>query len=186
VKIDYRKLADAVEYYTGIGYAYLDVSWLVSAEANGATAPPQARRFETHMGELVGSGEQSLIDLWIEGHLTEPGKYVCCTPCFRDEQYDRHHLPYFMKVELMNYAPLFPASAANDLCREAVAFFGKYAEPHIVKTEIGEDIQIAGLEVGSYGWREFEHGGRKMVWAYGTGVAEPRLSQAIDLLKRRV
>ena len=35
------------------------------------------------------------------------------------------------------------------------------------------------IELGSYGYREFEH----MKWIYGTGCAEPRTSRIINKLK---
>jgi hypothetical protein len=44
----------------------------------------------------------------------------------------------------------------------------------IVKTEIGHDIELNGIEIGSYGWRQ----NQDIIWAYGTGLAEPRFSIA--------
>ena len=38
------------------------------------------------------------------------------------------------------------------------------------------DLEIAGIEVGSYGIRHHELVGH---WAFGTGLAEPRYSQAM-------
>lgn len=43
------------------------------------------------------------------------------------------------------------------------------------------DLEVAGVEVGSYGARAFEdEGGSTVVWAYGTGLAEPRTSWAVE------
>jgi hypothetical protein len=41
------------------------------------------------------------------------------------------------------------------------------------KTEIGEDLTIDGIEIGSYGIRAYN----AITWVYGTGLAEPRFSK---------
>jgi hypothetical protein len=62
---------------------------------------------------------------------------------------------------------------------ESLGYTGRCGEQaakiETVDTPVGRDINFNGIEVGSYGIREFE--GFK--WVYGTGAAEPRLSQAI-------
>ena len=49
----------------------------------------------------------------------------------------------------------------------------------VVKTETGFDIEINGNELGSYGIRSCEF----LEWIYGTGCAEPRTSNLIQLFK---
>lgn len=44
---------------------------------------------------------------------------------------------------------------------------------NIQKTEIGADLTINGIEIGSYGVRTYNH----ITWVYGTGLAEPRFSK---------
>lgn len=49
----------------------------------------------------------------------------------------------------------------------------------ITKVEIDEfsyDLEINNIEVGSYGIRQYKN----LFWVYGTGLAEPRFSQAIN------
>jgi hypothetical protein len=45
-----------------------------------------------------------------------------------------------------------------------------------VKTDVGYDLEINGIEVGSYGRREVGD----FTWVYGTGLALPRFSQALN------
>ena len=44
----------------------------------------------------------------------------------------------------------------------------------IVKTEEGLDIELNGIEIGSYGYRSY----KDFHWIYGTALAEPRFSLA--------
>ena len=46
----------------------------------------------------------------------------------------------------------------------------------VVPTKEGYDLMINGIEVGSYGLRM----GNGYEWVYGTGLAEPRFSVAIN------
>ena len=58
----------------------------------------------------------------------------------------------------------------------AQKFFDGYLPTRSIFTDDGSDlITMAGVELGSYGRRN--HGG--LNWVYGTGVAEPRLSQCV-------
>ena len=79
-----------------------------------------------------------------------------------------------MKVEL--YWPKHYGRDVGDVLRDAATFFGlEGAIPEIVETDEGWDINVGGIEVGSYGSRSIhDH-----LWVYGTGLAEPRFSQAL-------
>jgi hypothetical protein len=71
------------------------------------------------------------------------------------------------------------ASAIESLQRISASawnFFQTLTTGHlnIVQTEIGHDIELNSIEIGSYGWRQH----RDIIWAYGTGLAEPRFSIA--------
>lgn len=177
--INYELIAKAIHFYeTYKKYKYIDVPWTVSKGSIDVTRPPGARPFFTHSGYLVASGEQSFLE--IRRELCPGRKYQCVTPCFRDEKYDDLHFPYFLKNELI--IPLWKDDSADEfvqqILKDAYSFFGgycNYPSPDTVKTDIGFDIVIAGMEVGSYGYREHE-GFR---WVYGTGCAEPRFSQAM-------
>lgn len=175
MQINYIKIADAIQYYERLGYKYIDVPWLVSDEAMQITSPQGPRFFSTFAGNLVASGEQSFLE--IRNKLT-PGRYLCATPCFRDEpNHDYLHLQSFFKVELIK---VLEPDEDKECCVQTMAadaffFFSMYGSPDYKKTEIGIDIELCGIEVGSYGYRK--HG--EFEWIYGTGVAEPRLSQVL-------
>jgi hypothetical protein len=178
--INYRYLSDAVDYYKGKGYRYVEAPWFVTPEAINVTKPDKARTFETFAGHLVASGEQSFIDM--RGELCPGRKFMCVTPCFRDEpKHDSQHLRCFIKCELI--IPLWkddnPDTFLEVLLKDAQVWLGRYGVFKIVVTKEGKDIFLGDVEVGSYGYRQF----KDFRWVYGTGVAEPRLSQAIDCLK---
>lgn len=174
--IDYRKIADAVDYYTNLGYKYIEVPWIVSRDSMKITAPDnsQYRYFSTFMGDLVASGEQSFLEI----RNTLNGKYCCVTPCFRNENpvtdLTRN---WFMKVELINANPKEDEdSAIMSIIDDAYSFFERYGKVKVVRTFNEFDIEMNNIEIGSYEAREI----RNFHWIYGTGCAEPRLSQAIN------
>lgn len=175
--IDYRKIAKALDHYSAGGYSFIDVPWFVSRQAMQVTAPPNLRFCTSFLGDLVASGEQSFIQLWMDGKIGK-GKWHCVTPCFRDEpNLNEFRLNYFMKVELIEVDPNDVSKSIKDHIEYALDFFELHSciKTCVIDTEIGKDIISAdGIELGSYGEREHE-GFR---WTYGTGVAEPRLSYA--------
>ena len=171
--INYKHISDAIEHYTRLGYEYIEAPWIVNFLAVSTTKPEKSKFFYiSHVGHLVGSGEQSFIE--IRKKLEKDKKYICVTPCFRDDDYDKYHFPYFLKAELIHAFPKTKLDEHN-MFLDALNFFKKYAEPYSVDTDIGKDIMINGLEVGSYGYRSMSD----FDWIYGTGVAEPRLSQSL-------
>ncbi len=110
------------------------------------------------------------------------------SPCFRDNEVDDIHFSDFMKVELCVVAPkLSPAWTAKrvgDAAHQFARTEGLFVST--VNTDIGFDIvSDNGIEIGSYGWRHAEIGGAEQVWAYGTGLAEPRFSQALQQQRRK-
>lgn len=183
--IDWRKLNDAIEYYTDHGYRFISVPWIVPRDTTDITKPLERRPVSTFMGDLVGSGEQGFIQLMKEGKLPR-GKYCCLTPCFRDEEvYDEIHLPYFMKVELINTGkyPFSAWHAVEDMADDALEFLNQGVYCKRIELEDrtcveGKSIDIVtstkSIELGSYGHRKFDD----LEWVYGTGIAEPRYSYA--------
>jgi hypothetical protein len=173
VGIDYRKIVDAIHHYQWCGYELIDVPWFISRQAMEVTAPPGCRYCTSFIGDLVASGEQSFIQMWMDGKF-QSGKWQCSTPCFRDEPIiDDIHLNYFFKVELIEVDPDDSQRSIDEMINHALKFFNAYVDPEVVETKIGKDIvSSGGIELGSYGYREFNG----MKWVYGTGVAEPRLS----------
>ena len=192
--IDYRKIATAVEYYGECGYKYMEVPWIISNKSMMITAPPEARLFSTFAGELVASGEQSFLEIRPLLQLADgfPALFQCVTPCFRDEANpDDLHLQYFIKNELIAVChpthdhSIVPWAAINYMIVNATFFFKKYANYSDIKvidapqenSIVNKDITVKGIEVGSYGYRYHED----FCWVYGTGCAEPRLSQVIAM-----
>lgn len=190
--IDYNKIGFAVDYYGGFGFKYIEVPWIVSEASVAATAPTGVRLFNTFAGELVASGEQSFIEIRHELMKAPgfPALFQCVTPCFRDEPIqDQYHKQYFLKNELIAVChPThdknhIPWAAIDFVIRNALAFFGKFAKKEAIKVKsvpqensvVNTDIFINDIEVGSYGYRHYED----FCWVYGTGIAEPRFSQAI-------
>lgn len=172
--IDWQRLADAEAHYTSAGYRPTHVPWIVSRKAYRETAPGDKLHMQTVGGYLVGSAEQSFIQLLLDGR--SPGKSQALTPCFRwEEEYDDLHHPYFMKLEL--FSPHFAKYDLNTMINDAIAFFDRYTSPVVTPTDIGYDLTDlrTGIELGSYGVREAS--GRRFV--YGTGLAEPRLSEVL-------
>ncbi|MBY0548610.1 MAG: hypothetical protein K2W95_15170 [Candidatus Obscuribacterales bacterium] len=174
-RIDYGLIGAAVSFYAARGYAYVEVPWFVTAPAFDVTCPPGVRTFDTYAGRLVASGEQSFLQMLADGKLP-PGRYMCVTPCFRDEpQYDDLRKMYFLKVELIDTAQLNHEA----LLADALAFFSQYVPCRA--EDMGDStkdiVTVNGcVELGSYGTRNHALTG---AWSYGTGCAEPRLSAAI-------
>lgn len=177
--IDWLRLGRAFEAFKDLGYAPVNVPWIVSKEVQMLTCPDERNimRIPDH-GGLVGSAEQGFIAMSLAGSLP-PGRFVALTPCFRDELVDATHTKHFMKVEL--YAWGEGRDLRSDMTRmiedaRSVMEDLSGVRPISVPADCGWDLEIAGIEVGSYGVREA--GG--IAWAFGTGLAEPRFSHAVD------
>ena len=97
---EWRNIAAAVDYFVSAGWKYLDVPWIVPRDISSITCPVERWTVTSSLGDLVGSAEQSFLSLDLAGTLN-PGRYLTCTPCFRNEdQVDHLHHNTFMKVEL--------------------------------------------------------------------------------------
>ena len=177
-RIDYNKIANAIDFYRCLGYRYLEVPWVVDLQSIKVTIPTNVSPHQVSLGErtagfLVGSGEQSLLQI---RDTLKPGRYQCATPCFRDEpHYNELRRPNFFKVELMLVADSPTDKDVMEVLEHAQQFFGQYGPALIRPTEEGLDLYMNGFEVGSYGIRHYQG----FTWVYGTGCAEPRLSQAV-------
>lgn len=189
--IDYNHIALAVNFYSKLGYQYIEVPWTVSKKTIEVTKPPNARYLSTFMGEVVASGEQSFIE--ISDKLCRGMKYQCVTPCFRDDKYDELHLPYFMKNELIvvldkneniqKELEMVIADVERFIYSQiSLGYVSGTSKAGLARkqTDIGFDLEICGIEIGSYGYRKFED----FEWIYGTGCAEPRLTQVLKIQQR--
>ncbi len=186
--IDYKLLAKAIAAYELEGYKYIETPWIVSDAAVEATLPIGKHGFELghpdiKPGMLVGSAEQGFLQMMLDGTL-KPGHYQSAGPCFRDETVlDAQHQYSFFKLELIHYLgsrdlPITDGSArfmAHVADQVMWKLFEKEHELKCIGTESGYDLEINGVEVGSYGYRE--HAGHR--WVYGTGLALPRATFAV-------
>jgi hypothetical protein len=181
--INWSLLGEAMSFYQGLGYAAVDAPWWVPRSVVEATCSDVSRIVSVDIPgkpreALVGSAEQSFMHLDGIGSLPS-GRFVACTPCFRNEpMWDKFHLKRFVKVELycnevsgVGYAPLLEVVA------DATAFFRRHVDARFlnrVTTRDGLDLELNGIEIGSYGIRRLDD----RAWVYGTGLAEPRFSMA--------
>lgn len=180
--INYQFVVEALEWYEKQTFKQIEVPWLVSREAIDVTRPKSARPFETPLGCVVASGEQSFIQMMMDGKL-KAGNYCCATPCFRDEPVvDDLHRTSFFKLELISAWPNQEQQALKDMIHCALCFHLNYLRARVLKTEEGYDIVCQGIELGSYGIRK--HGNLR--WVYGTGVALPRMSMAMKLNQDKI
>lgn len=183
--IDYVLLGRAVEEYKRRGYVYKEVPWMVPEEAIRATLQAPAPsyvacpRYEYPDGGcdafveacyLVGSAEQSFLQM-----RPKPGAYVGVTPCFRHEPVTNiFYQTGFMKVELfVNRDDATVDRVMGDAIEVMSVIAG--VSPDVVQTSEGYDLELAEIEIGSYGERIHPEFGR---WVYGTGLALPRFNVA--------
>ena len=178
-KIDWNLISQAIAFYKARGYTYVEVPWIVSEEALRVTLPAGKEGLRTAQGALVGSAEQGFIQMMMDGQLPL-GRYVTASPCFRDDTIDALHQQDFFKVELIDRFSIVRYSvddARTRLIGDASDFFFNFESiPRLKlpKTEAGFDIELNGIEIGSYGFRQY----KGFFWIYGTGLAEPRFSIA--------
>lgn len=180
VDVDWQLLGKAMFHYECAGFKPISVPWAVPRDVALVTCPIEERIYPFEDLSLVGSAEQSFMHLQFLGALP-PGRFVACTPCFRNEPVlDQLHQKYFMKVELYS-TEIQQDGKALEFAKAAQNFLKAWGQvkPEIVKTDEGYDLFVGNVEVGSYATRH--HEGHS--WTCGTGLAEPRLSMARDLLK---
>lgn len=179
--IDWGLVAVALDFYERRGFQRVEVPWFASQEVNEALMPREKRPYRPFMlsdsgMEMIGSGEASLVQMLIEGQLEVGRGYVTATPCFRYESpYTPLSAPQFFKVELVRTGPV---DATQRLLAAAKAFYASMeVYPEEVQTDEGIDLTLNGIEIGSYGYRHVEN---MLGWTYGTGLALPRFSTALE------
>lgn len=175
--IDYSILHESTLFYESKGFKRIESPWTVTKEISGITKPPEVIDYEI-IGKnkvLVGSGEQSFLYLYLKGFLP-PGNYQTITPCFREEIFDFLHTKYFIKNELIVTEDVDMKTLLLVL-ESAKDFFSKYLDRNLITEEwdrknLSVDLLYDGIEIGSYGIRSCNF----LKWIFGTGAAEPRLS----------
>lgn len=182
MNIDLNLIYEAINFY---GCKLAKVPYLVDSDIMDHTCPSWVRDQRlTHSNgkQYVASAEQSFLQMEKDGKLSlsdEP--MVALTPCFRDEAIlDDTHLNIFLKLEIFEYNPV-EINVASDLCWATSMqkfFLSQGLLTHILKTDIGYDVMTKdGLELGSFGYRLTPKG---IPYVYGTGLAEPRASIALQ------
>ena len=180
---DWTLLAKAVDWYSKSRFRRIELPWHARKETVAVTCPYPERAYPLKgIGTLVGSAEQAFMEAQFDGRLPK-GRWVSLTPCFRSEPvFDDLHLPYFMKVELYSNED---AQEGMDLVFAKTARFFMLLhgarKVDLLRTPEGWDLEIGGVEVGSYSTRE--HAGHR--WTCGTGLAEPRFSTALAMIKAK-
>lgn len=175
--INWTKIGQAVDFYKRRGFIYIETPWIVDVDNLFLTCNDLSRIVTTdipHTG-LVGSAEQSFIQLVLENKL-DGTNFVSAGPCFRYEQpFDKLHQLQFFKVEL--FVKCNSESEAIFATKEVLNSANKFMyQANAKETDEGFDLEINGIEVGRYGYRYADGVGW---WTYGTGLAEPRYSQAL-------
>lgn len=170
----HKRVSDAISFYLNKGYQWIDTPWIVPEKIRQCTF--QGTREKCDLGYLVGSAEQGFIELMAKDILKD-GLYVSAGPCFRfDDIGKRNSEPYFYKVELCHVGY---GSRVSSILYDAKEFLGG----HIVSTADGFDLEINNIEIGSYGYRSIQNpylNSKTLHWSYGTGLAEPRYSIAVQ------
>lgn len=184
--IDYNLLAVAQKMFMRNGFKVINVPWRVPKSYQQETTDIDLDIW-INSEEDVGSAEQGFIYLDHLGKL-EKGFFQATTPCFRNEaEMSKLHLPYFMKLELyVNDPNCVNEDYVESLANFVISLYNHFVltyfntSPTIVKvaTKDGFDIEINGIEVGSYGLRHSEKLG--ISWVYGTGIALPRFTIGLD------
>ena len=188
-RINYQRIQDAIQFYTDLGYEYIETPWIVETSVTNITKPPTGHSHQiisdqSHLGSFVASAEQGFIYRMLGGKLKPGHRYVSVSPCYRPFDCDPpYHFETFMKVELFQYG-----DHANDvtLLVDALSFhetfldsvFSEKLEDGTFDIFYGEDKEK--VELGSYGIREYKRHGKSYTWAYGTGLAEPRASLCLE------
>ena len=180
---EYSILEKAIEKYTDPmigGCEFKDVPWFIDFDTAMITCPSPDLLAKSDTKSFVGSAEQGFLQLEVEKKLPK-GKFVACTPCFRfgDNQDDLHQ-EQFMKVELyqndiVNEDELNHMIIVASTVMRGFLTLEQCTLLETVKTDDGFDINLNGIEVGSYGIRRHQD----IEWVYGTGIALPRFTNAI-------
>ena len=170
------------------GFVFVDLPWIIPGHFTRMTRPPERREISTFYGNLVASGEQSFLKLFQNKRLVAAPGYVGWSPCFRDEPwFDELHQFAFIKAEC--FVPfqhrIAGKIALSQLLSKQQQLFISLAKLHGSKAPIIEqevvkhdqiDLCLGGIEIGSYGVREFEG----CQYLYGTALALPRFTTALD------
>lgn len=174
--INYKLLGEAIDFYKLKGFEYIEVPWYVNKKSIESTFTITNNNdfyLKNKNMYLVGSAEQSFVELNLSNSLSDNKKYCSITPCFRTEKtLNKLNQEYFIKLEL--FIKSKDKNIQFYLLDIAHEFFTKHSKYTVneIETDDGIDIIINNIEVGSYGFRN----NKNLSWNYGTGIAEPRFT----------
>lgn len=175
--IRYDLIVKALDFYKSLGYKEINVPWHVRPEVSDITCPHPDLAYSFEDGVLVGSAEQSMIQMAMDGELIENHSYVAVSPCFRNEpELDVFHQKYFMKVELFHFGEDY--QAYRTVLWDAFYFLSGLTKKPIKVVgydDYNADFEIDGVEIGSYNNR-YSNG---ITWVCGTGLALPRFTKVM-------
>ena len=184
--INWKRLMSAMTFYNYKGFKYIDLDWTVPSEISEITKPSEHK--DVFIGDkvLVGSAEQTFMNMLISGDL-KPNRYCGITPCFRDDEVDEIHNKYFMKVELIDTKEVTVDSLwdiincceefFNDYMKVAVIKVNNVCKNKVLDSHTYDIVDLKnGIELGSYGIRQY----KDYKWIFATGLAEPRFSKILS------
>ncbi len=204
------RLDSVMRTFVARGCVLVNLPWLAPDHIMQHTKPAWVNRSDpaTMEGSLVASGEQSFLWLHERGDLP-PNRghgYIGFSACFRLEEYDAYHHHYFLKAEL--FAPAtdeaHAAAIQHAMLRDVrqvwsglqvsnapleFAALSHVPSHHrilpIRVRDLGDqmDLEINGVELGSYGIRHDCHGD---LYVFGTALAEPRFGEAVREYRREL
>lgn len=173
--ISTQKIFKALDFFTKLGYEMMDVPLVVDEDVSNFTKPSGRKNFY-HLNNkvYVASAEQSFLQMIKEGEISS-GRYIAITPCVRDEEvYDNTHFKTFLKVEIC----CIGEDCVDEVVSHTLLFNSLYGAACQLSVENNVvDINLNGIEVGSYGKRTSPCG---VVYTFGTAIAEPRFSYALS------
>ena len=178
--INYGTIQRSIEFYEAAAFKRIESPWTVAESISNITKPTWATSFTIKEKNkvLVASGEQSFLAMYNKGFLPK-GAFQTVTPCFRDDTFSPIHTKYFIKNELI-ITDDPTENSLMDMIDVARQFFRRETggkEITLKKLEDGSfDLYLGDIELGSYGIRSCPF----LTWIYGTGVAEPRLTRAMQ------
>jgi hypothetical protein len=179
--INYGLIHKANNFYEKAGYQRIEAPWTVTKEISAITKPADRKDMELlheNSKVLVASGEQSFLYLYTKGFLPK-GQFVATTPCARAENHTAWNGKFFMKSELIKTDSTTPQDLSNMIALAKEQFLRFFPADGLKVKETGElayDIEFRGIELGSYGIRTCDF----LRWIFGTALAEPRTSRALE------
>lgn len=185
-------LFEVIEYYSNIGYKHISVPTMVEADVMNSTLPPSAILDKKPEGTKqlfhVASAEQSFIQMLKNGWKPKDIYYQAVSACHRpfDKNKGELYQEWFIKLELFFYNTSYLDLLSDALDLYSKDLFGdedNSSKINVVHTNIGHDLIVENIEIGSYGARHINVGGKYFEFSYGTGYVPFRVQKVKEKLK---